>query len=206
LPPVEQARFAARAVSWYDGFTYLQDGALSVPLSGFDVPAAGGVFAKTFHFVGHGQLGRSDNLLFNGNPVGNNLTPGDAPAPDGIVLGANPLCNSTTDVMNDTVCALGRPVTSKRPGAGRYLASGDGATRTSASGVDLDVIRVPDRYLVPGSNAAALSIQVTGSDTLAPGMLAASIDLPRRVDPAPADPVVPAPIDPVTIAALGANP
>jgi hypothetical protein len=136
LPVDEQHRFAERAVTWYDGFTYLDEGALSVPVTGFEVPATGGVFAKTFHFVGHGQLGRPDNLLFNGNPVGNNLTPGDASPPDGVDIGANPSCNSTTDVMNDTVCVLGTPVMSKRPGPRQYRASGDGRTRTSGSGVE----------------------------------------------------------------------
>ena len=208
LRPEEQERFAERAVSWYDGFTFLDAGSLSVPVTGFDVPATGGVFAKTFHFVGHGELGRSDNLLFNGNPVGNNLTPGDAPAPDGVVIGADPLCNSTTDVMNDTVCELGTPVATKRPGPRHYLASGDGHTRTSGSGVDLDVIRVPDRYLVPGSNTASLSLQVTGRDSLAPGMLAASVDLPRTAEPTTPDRpvVVPAPVDPGAVAALVESP
>lgn len=208
LPPEDQERFAERAVSWYDGFTFLDEGSLSVPVTGFDVPATGGVFAKTFHFVGHGELGRSDNLLFNGNPVGNNLTPGDAPPPEGVEIGANPLCNSTIDVMNDTVCVLGTPVAIKRPGPRHYLASGDGRTRTSGSGVDLDVIRVPDRYLVPGSNTASLSLQVTGRDSLAPGVLAASVDLPRIAEPTTPDRplVVPAPVDPGAVAALVESP
>jgi hypothetical protein len=208
LPVAEQDRFAERAVSWYDGFTYLNEGALSVQVTGFDVPATGGVFAKTFHFVGHGELGRPDNLLFNGNPVGNNLTPGDARPPDGVVIGGNPSCNSTTDVMNDTVCVLGTPVATKRPGPRQYRASGDGRTRTSGSGVDLDVIRVPDRYLIPGSNTASLSVQVTGRDTLAPGMLAASVDLPRTAEPVSPDLplVVPAPVDRSAVAALVASP
>ena len=90
----------------------------------------------------------------------------------------HPACNSTTDVQNDTVCVLGKPVASKRPGRRAYIASGDGRTRSSGSGVDIDVIRIPDRYLLPGSTAASLSIQVTGSDALAPGMLAVSVDLP----------------------------
>ena len=208
LPVDEQDRFAERAVSWYDGFTHLDEGALSVPVTGFEVPATGGVFAKTFHFVGHGELGRPDNLLFNGNPVGNNLTPGDTPPPEGVDIGGNPSCNSTTDVMNDTVCVLGTPVASKRPGPRQYRASGDGRTRTSGSGVDLDVIRVPDRYLIPGSNTASLAVQVTGRDTLAPGMLAASVDLPRTADPVSADLplVVPAPVDPAAVAALAVGP
>jgi large repetitive protein len=184
LRPAERQRFAERALSWHDGFAYLEEGSVDVPVSGFEIPTAGTVFAKSFHVVGHGQLGESDNLLFNGNPLGNNLTPGDAPPPAGVVIGANPSCNSTTDVQNDTVCVLGTPVASKRPGRRDYLASGDGRTRSSGSGVDIDVLRIPDRYLVPGSTAGSLSVQVTGSDTLAPGMLAVSVDLPTPTRPA----------------------
>jgi hypothetical protein len=198
LPIREQQRFSPRVVSWHDGFTYLDERALTVPITGFEIPATVGVFGKTFHVIGHGQLGQPDNLLFNGNPLGNNLTPGDAPPPDGVIIGGNPSCNSTTDVMNDTVCELGTPVISKRPGPRRFLASGDGRTRTSGSGVDVDVIRIPDRYLVPGSTAATLSVQVTGSDALTPGMLAVSIDLPPSADPVAdpfaADPAAPAPV------------
>ena len=184
LPLDEQRRFARRAVSWHDGFDYVTQGSIDVPVTGFEIPTTGGVFAKTFHVVGHGQRGDADNLLFNGNPLGNNLTPGDSAPPPGVVIGGNAACNSTTDVQNDTVCVLGRPVASKRPGRKAYIASGDGRTRTSGSGVDMDVIRVPDRYLLPGSTAASLSIQVTGSDALAPGMLAVSVDLPAPVVPA----------------------
>ena len=172
-------------MSWHDGFSYLAEGAVDVPVSGFEVPTTGAVFAKSFHVVGHSQRGDADNLLFNGNPLGNNLTPGDSPPPAGVIIGGHPSCNSTTDVQNDTVCVLGRPVASKRPGRKAYIASGDGRTPTSGSGVDMDVIRIPDRYLVPGSTAASLSIQVTGSDTLAPGMLAVSVDLPSVAVPPP---------------------
>ena len=177
MPVEERQQFAPRAVSWYDGFTYLTEGSVAVPVTGYQVPISGAVFAKSFHLVGHSQNGKPDNLLFNGNPLGNNLTPGDSPPPAGVEIGDNPVCNTTTDVENDTVCVLGTPVASKSPGPRAYLASGDGYTRSSGSGVDLDVIRVPDRYLVPGSTAGVLSVQVTGSDSLAPGMLAASVDL-----------------------------
>jgi hypothetical protein len=187
LPVEAQQRFAPRAVSWYDGFTYLTEGSVGVPVVGFEIPTTGSVFAKSFHVVGHSQNGEPDNLLFNGNPLGNNLTPGDSPPPLGVLIGRHPSCNSTTDVQNDTVCVLGTPVASKNPGPRAYRASGDGTTRSSGSGVDIDVIRIPDRYLVPASTGASLSVQVTGSDTLAPGMLAVSVDLTVA---APTDSVV----------------
>jgi hypothetical protein len=187
LAPDARQRFAPRAVSWHDGFRYLARGSVDVPVTGFSIPTTGGVFAKSFHVVGHGQLGEFDNLLFNGNPLGNNLTPGDAPPPPGVVIGGHPSCNSTADVQNDTICVLGRPVAAKEPGRRAYRASGDGQTRSSGSGVDLDVIRIPDRYLAPGSTSGTLSILVTGSDALAPGVLAASVDLssPRAPVDAP---------------------
>jgi hypothetical protein len=185
LPLDEQQRFARRAVSWHDGFGYVTEGAVDVQVRGFEVPTTGAVFAKSFHVVGHGQRGDADNLLLNGNPLGNNLTPGDSAPPPGVIIGGHSACNSTTDVQNDTVCVLGRPVASKTPGRRAYIASGDGRTRSSGSGVDMDVIRIPDRYLPPGSTAASLSVQVTGSDALAPGMLAVSVDVAAPVVPAP---------------------
>ncbi len=188
LPLRQQQRFAPRAVSWHDGFDFVTEGAVDVPVSGFEIPTTGPVFAKSFHVVGHSQSGDADNLLFNGNPLGNNLSPGDSPPPPGVIIGGNPACNSTTDVQNDTVCELGRPVASKRPGRKAYIASGDGRTHSSGSGVDMDVIRIPDRYLLPGLTAASLSLQVTGSDALAPGMLAVSVDLPAA--PATVPPAV----------------
>jgi hypothetical protein len=188
LPRRLQQRFAERVVSWHDGFTYQDAGSVAVPVNGFAIPSTGKAFAKSFHVVGHGQRGEADNLLFNGNPLGNNLTPGDAPAPAGVVIGGDPSCNSTTDVQNDTVCVLGTPVTTKRPGPRAYLASGDGRTPSSGSGVDIDVIRIPDRYLTAGSTAATLSLQVTGSDALAPGVLAVSVDRPAPRNPVGARP------------------
>jgi hypothetical protein len=188
VPRLRQQRFAKRAVSWHDGFTYRDAGSVDVPVNGFEIPSAGTVFAKSFHVVGHGQRGEADNLLFNGNPLGNNLTPGDAPPPAGVVIGGNPACNSTTDVQNDTLCVLGTPVATKRPGPRAYVASGDGRTPSSGSGVDIDVIRIPDRYLTAGSTAAMLSLQVIGSDALAPGVLAVSVDRPAPTNPVGARP------------------
>jgi hypothetical protein len=73
---------------------------------------------------------------------------------------------------------LGTPVAAKAPGATAFVSSGDGVTATSGSAVDMDVIRVPDRYLRTTSPSATLAIQSVGDDSLAPGMLAISIDQP----------------------------
>ena len=178
-----QQRFATRAISWHDGFVYRTEAAVEVPVRGFEVPTTGSVFAKSFHIVGHGRRGEPDNLLFNGNPLGNNLTPGDTPPPAGVIIGGEPSCNSTTDVQNDTICVLGTPVTTKEPGPNAYRSSGDGRTTSSGSGVDIDVIRIPDRYLAPGMTGATLALQVTGSDALAPGMLAVSVDVAAPTGP-----------------------
>lgn len=182
LPPEQAQRFAPRAISWHDGFRMVRSGSLEVTLGGFEVPLDAPTFAKTLHVVAHAERSQADNLLFDGNPLGNNLTPGDTAAPVGVVLGDDPSCNSIVDVQNDTICTLGRPVATKSPGATAFTASGDGTTLASGSGVDVDIIRVPDRYQLAGSTTAVLSVQVTGRDALAPGVLAVSVDLPPAPD------------------------
>ena len=127
------------------------EGSVDVPVSGYQVVAGQPTFAKSFHLVAHAQARGADNLLLDGGPIGNNLTPGDAPAPPGVVIGNDPRCNSTTDVLNDSICTLGVPVETKVPGPAEYRASTDGITPTSGSAVDIDVIRIPDRYFRPGS-------------------------------------------------------
>ena len=77
-------------MSWSDGFKYLTEGSLAVPVGGFQIPVSGPVFAKSFHMVGHSQNGKPDNLLFNGNPLGNNVSPDNSPPPRGVVIGEHP--------------------------------------------------------------------------------------------------------------------
>jgi hypothetical protein len=172
----EQPRFAPRAVSWHDGFVRPSESTLEVPITELAIVPAAASFAKSLHIVAGARRGSADNLLFNGQPLGNNDTPGDSPPPPGLTLGHRPSCNSTTDVFNETICVLGTPVATKWPGPHAYLAASDGATPGSGSAVDMDVVRIPDRYLVPGSTSAVLSAS-TATEPLVVGMLAISADL-----------------------------
>jgi hypothetical protein len=124
----DQARFAPRFVAWHDGFQHVNGGSLDVPIDAIPVVRGAATFAKSFHIVAGGRRGRSDNLLFNGQPLGNNNPPDDGPPPPGVRLGTDPACNTVTDVQNDSICVLGSAVTTKSPGPADYLASGDGAT------------------------------------------------------------------------------
>jgi hypothetical protein len=178
LPPGARQRFAVRAVSWHDGFVRLTDGSLDVPVRGVGAGAGMPAFAKSLHIVAHAREGTADNLLLNGEPIGNNLTPGAAPPPVGEGIGSARSCNSTTDVFNETICVLGAPVRTKRPGHRAFRASSDGVTRSSGSGVDIDVIRIPDRYLPAWSSTGVLTVR-PGDEPLAPGMLAVSVDVPQ---------------------------
>jgi hypothetical protein len=172
----DRERFSLRAVTWHDGFVHLDDGAIDVPVRGFDAVAGAPAFAKSFHVVAHARAGSVANLLFDGQPLGNNLTPGDGPPPAGVVIGDDPSCNRTTDVFNETICSLGAPVRTKRPGAAAFRASSDGVTRSSGSGVDIDVIRIPDRYFTTRTSGHVLSVLAVG-DAVAPGVLAISVDV-----------------------------
>jgi hypothetical protein len=58
------------------------------------------------------------------------------------------------------------------------VASTDGSTPSSGSGVDFDVTRVPERYFVAGATSATLGVHVTGRAPVAVSVLAASVDLP----------------------------
>jgi hypothetical protein len=184
--PEAQQRFARRAVSWHDGFVARADAPVEVVVNGLVVDAAVPVFAKSLHIVGHAQHRGADNLLFNGKPVGNNVMPGSAAAPPGVTLGTDPACNSITDVLNDSICHLGTPVATKTPGAAAYVAAKDGRTPTSGSAVDMDVVRIPDRYFVPGATSATLSLDAVGDKVVAAGMLAVSVDLPPTAPQEPA--------------------
>jgi len=178
MSPEQQARFAPRSVSWYDGLVVTSDATTEVPVSGFEVPVDQPVFGKTFHIVAHAQHRGADNLLFAGQPLGNNVSPGDPPPPLGVAVGADPACNTTTRVLDDSICVLGWAVSSKAPGATSYLAASDGRTPSSGSGVDMDVTRIPARYFVPGATTATVALRTFGYTPVATGLLAASIDLP----------------------------
>jgi hypothetical protein len=178
MSPEQQARFAPRSISWYDGFAVTSDAATEIPVSGFEVPVGQPVFGKTFHLVAHAQHRGADNLLFAGQPLGNNVSPGDPPPPLGVAVGADPACNTTTRILDDSICVLGTAVSTKVPGAAAYLAASDGRTASSGSGVDMDVTRIPARYFLPGATTATLALRTFGYTPVATGMLAASIDLP----------------------------
>lgn len=178
LSSEQRARFDARAITWHDGFVTVSSGSVEIKVDGFDVPAGVPIFAKSFHVAAHARQRGADSLLFGGQPLGNNASPGDAPAPIGVSIGTDPACNSTTDVLNDTICVLGAPVATKAPGAADFVASTDGSTPTSGSGVDFDVMRVPDRYFVAGATSATLGVHTAGRAPIAVGVLAASVDLP----------------------------
>ena len=178
--PEAQQRFAPRAVSWHDGFVARADAPVEVPVNGFVVDATVPVFAKSFHVVGHAPHRGAENLLFNGKPIGNNAPPGAAATPAGVTLGIDAACNSISDVLNDSICHLGSPVATKTPGAAEFVAVRDGRTPTSGSAVDMDVVRIPDRYFLPGATSATLSVDAAGDDVVAVGMLAVSVDLPPQ--------------------------
>jgi hypothetical protein len=173
--PRLRARFARRAVSWHDGFVLSSEPAGA--RARFAVAPGQAVFARSLHVVANARRGGADNLLFNGRPLGNNLTPGDRPSPPGVKVARNRSCNSTTDVFNDTICVLGAPVASKRPGPSGYFASSDGATASSGSAVDIDVIRIPDRYLVEGPSTSTVEVRTVADHPVAVGVLAVSADL-----------------------------
>ena len=172
----DQPRFARRAVSWHDGFARLSESPREARITALAIDPGVATFAKSLHIVAGARRGSADNLLFNGQPIGNNDTPGDGSPPPGVTLGHRPSCNSTTNVFNETICVLGTPVATKRPGPRAFLTASDGATSSSGSAVDMDIVRIPDRYLVPGPASAVISAS-TATDPLAVGMLAISADL-----------------------------
>jgi hypothetical protein len=178
MTPEQLARYAPRAISWSDGFVVSVGTSVDVPVSGFEVPLAEPVFGKAFHVVAHAQHRGSDNLLFAGQPLGNNVSPGDPAPPLDVIVGDDPACNTSTGILDDSICDLGAAVTTKDPGPDAYVSSRDGRTPSSGSGVDMDITRIPDRYLLPGMTSATLSMRALGSTPIATGVLAASIDLP----------------------------
>jgi hypothetical protein len=175
-PPEVQQRFALRTLSWHDGLAMASGAPLEVEVGGFTIPADRRVFAKSFHLIAHAGAPGFENVSFEGGPLGNNATPGDAAAPTGVVIGTDPACNTIVDVLNDTICSLGTPVQTKAPGPLDYRSSADGVTPSSTSAVDMDVTRIPDRYLLPGMTSATVSVDVVGDGTVAAGVIAVSVD------------------------------
>ncbi len=161
LRPALRPRFAQRIVSWHDGFVVLSDRTMRIAVRGLEGVAGPAAFAKSFHLVVQPRRGTSDNLLLNGRPLGNNLTPGDSAPPPGVTLGAAPSCNSITNPFNGTSCVLGTP---ERP------------RRRARSGVDMDVVRIPGGYLSAGGDRAVVALRTAGGGSLAPGMFALSLD------------------------------
>ncbi len=170
LPPEVHTRFARRAVSWHDGLAVTADLPVEVEVGGFTIPMDRPVFAKTLHVVTHHGVSRTENVSFAGGPLGNNATPGDVPAAAGVVIGADPVCNSTVGVLNGSTCALGTAVTTNVP-------SSAAAQSIVGAAADIDVIRVPDRYLLPGATSAVVS--VAADSEVAVGVLAVSVDQPE---------------------------
>jgi hypothetical protein len=162
LRPALRPRFAQRVVSWHDGFVVLSDRTMRTAIRGLEGVAGPAAFAKSFHLVAQPRRGSSDNLLLNGRPLGNNLTPGDSAPPPGVTLGAAPSCNSITNPFNETSCVLGTPA---RP------------RRRARSGVDMDVVRIPDGYLTTSGDRTVVALRTAGGGSLAPAMLAVSVDV-----------------------------
>ena len=175
-PPEVQERFALRTLSWHDGLAMASGAPLEVEVGGFTIPADRPVFAKSFHLIAHAGPAGFENVSFEGGPLGNNATPGDAAAPTGVLIGTDPACNTIVDVLNDTICSLGTPVQTKVPGPLDYRSSADGVTPSSTSAVDMDVTRIPDRYLLPGMTSATVSVDVVGDGAVAAGVIAVSVD------------------------------
>jgi hypothetical protein len=176
LGPDAQQRFARRALVWHDGFVRAAAGAGEVAVAELALAPGEAAFAKSLHIAAAARRGAAGNLLFNGRPLGNNRTPGDRPPPPDVSIGRDRSCNSTTDVFNESICVLGAPVEAKRPGPTSYLASSDGTTVSSGSAVDIDVVRIPDRYLATGSTTVRLSV-IAADEPIAIGMLAVSANL-----------------------------
>jgi hypothetical protein len=176
LTPKARQRFARRAIAWHDGLVLASDEAGEVRVAELALDPNAATFAKSLHITAAARRGAAENLLFNGRPLGNNHTPGDRPRPQALSIGRDRSCNSTTDVFNETICVLGAPVEAKRPGPAGYVASSDGTTVSSGSAVDVDVLRIPDRYLVAGSTTTRLSV-IAADEPVAIGMLAVSANL-----------------------------
>jgi hypothetical protein len=174
LPAEQQVRFASRAISWHDGLATTAEGPVEVEVGGFTVPMDQPVFGTSAHVLTPVGGTAFDNVLFAGSPLGNNATPGDAAPPTGVVVGTHPACNSTVDVVNGSTCALGWPAGVPRPDPA--VQPPPPPPPVAPAVVDMDVLRIPDRYLVPGATTAMISVE--GDANVAVGVLAVSIDQP----------------------------
>jgi len=85
----------------------------------------------------------------------------------------DPACNSTVDLVNGSICTLG---TSAVRAAAATPAEPAPPVTAPVSAVDMDVVRIPDRYLRPGATTAVVS--VLAEQGAAVGVLAVSIDQP----------------------------
>ncbi len=176
IAPTERHWFTRRTVSWHDEFAVEPGEPVELHIPWADEGAGDAAFAKSIHVVAQPGSRRAENLLFAGRPVGNSAMPGNSPPPDGVVIGTDPACNTLVDVLDDSICRLGAPVVDKVPGPSSYVSAADGRTPTSGSGVDMDVIRIPDRYLRLVEGRAVLALHPAVGATVVPIVLAASID------------------------------
>ena len=72
-----------RSLSWHDGFQLVEGGTVDVP-SPASRPPPGRRRSARASTSSPAAAGRSDNLLFAGEPLGNNNSPGDSPPPGGV--------------------------------------------------------------------------------------------------------------------------
>ena len=117
-------------------------------------PSAGPPFAKAFHLVAHAQHRGADNLLFAGQPLGNNdharrrrrRRPASPSAP------IRP-ATRTTDILNDSICVLGHrwrrsrraPPTSSPSSTARRRRPARASTSTSPASPTATSSLVPPR-------------------------------------------------------------
>ena len=185
MSPEQQARFAPRSVSWFDGFVVTADSAIEVPVSGFEVPVGQPVFGKTFHLVAHAQHRGADNLLFAGQPLGNNVSPGDPPPPLGVAVGDEPACNTTTRILDDSICCSARRCRRRRPAPRRTSRRVTAGRRRPARASTWTSRGSRRGTSCPARRRHARRCARSGCTPVATGMLAASIDLPAGTGAAP---------------------